>query len=104
MIEYCSDKIRVVIDGIYLPKTSPAYKPWRNQLKLLCMERLNRIPHDRDYSLSATFSANAKIRDKIKAEFLDLIKKSQALTEGTKLEDTYQMSFDLFSWTGEQFL
>jgi uncharacterized protein (TIGR02147 family) len=99
IIEHSNGKIRTILKSIHLPKSSPAYKPWRNQLKLLCMDRLNRDVRTDDYSFSVTFSATPKTRNKIKSEFLSLLKQVEETVQGADLEETYQMSFDLFSWT-----
>lgn len=99
IVEQQDGKIRTLIKSIHLPRSSPAFKTWRNQLKLLCLERLNRRHRQDDYSFSVTFSATERVRDKIKSEFLDLLQRTEDLVQGSKLEETYQMSFDLFPWT-----
>lgn len=45
------------------------------------------------------FSATPKTRNKIKSEFLDLLKRVEETVQNSDLEEAYQMSFDLFSWT-----
>lgn len=102
IVEQHAGKIRTLIKSIHLPRSSPAFKPWRNQLKILCLERLSRRARRDDYSFSVTFSATERVRDKIKSEFLDLLKRSEELVQGAKQEETYQMSFDLFSWSGSK--
>jgi hypothetical protein len=99
VIEHSNGKIKTILKSIHLPKSSPAYKPWRNQLKLLCMDRLNRDASSEDYSFSVTFSATAKTRNKIKSKFLDLLKQVEETVQNSDQEESYQMSFDLFSWT-----
>ena len=99
IIENVNGKIKTVVKSIHLPKLSPVYKPWRNQLKLLCLDRLNRDARTDDYSFSVTFSATSRARDKIKSEFLDLLKKVEDTVQTSDQVETYQMSFDLFSWT-----
>lgn len=99
LIEQKNHKIRPIIDNVHLPKTSPTYKPWRNQLKLMCLERLNRRSHRHDYSFSVTFSASEKSREKIHAEFLQFLKQTETIVAGSKRETTYQLNFDLFPWT-----
>ncbi len=99
IIEHNNGKIKTILKSVHLPKSSPAYKPWRNQLKLLCMDRLNRDSRPDDYSFSVTFSAASKTRNKIKSEFLDLLKRVEESVQNSDQEESYQMSFDLFSWT-----
>jgi len=99
IVENTNGKIRTVVKSIHLPKSSPVYRPWRNQLKLLCMDRLNRDARNDDYSFSVTFSATPKARDKIKADFLDLLKQIENTVQKSDQQETYQMSFELFSWT-----
>ncbi len=99
VVEHSNGKLRTIVKSIHLPKSSSAYKPWRNQLKLLCMDRLNRDASADDYSFSVTFSASPKTRNKIKSEFLAFLKRVEESVQSSDLEETYQMSFDLFSWT-----
>lgn len=100
IVEQHAGKIRTLIKSIHLPRASPAFKPWRNQLKLLCLERLSRRSRRDDYSFSVTFSATERVRDKIKSDFLDMLKRTEELVQGARQEETFQMGFDLFSWTG----
>jgi uncharacterized protein (TIGR02147 family) len=99
VIEQHNGRIRTVIKNIHLSRSSPAYKPWRNQLKLLCMEQLNRYPRKEVYSFSVTFSATERVREQIKGEFLEMLKSIEERVQNSKQEQAYQMSFDLFSWT-----
>lgn len=99
VIEHVSGRIHTVLKSIHLPKSSPVFKPWRNQLKMLCLDRLNRDARKSDYSFSVVFSANTKTRDKIKSEFLALLKSIEATVQKSDQEESYQMNFDLFSWT-----
>lgn len=98
VIERKNREIRTVVKSIHLPRTSSVFRSWRTQQKLLCTERLNRFPQSDDYSFSVTFSASEKVRDKIRVDFLELLKRSEGLVQESKQEDVYQMNFDLFSW------
>lgn len=99
VIEHVNGRYKSLLKGIHLPKTSPVFKPWRNQLKLLCLDRLSRRPEKSDYSFSVCFSATDKVRDRIKGDFLELLKKAEAEVGGARQEGAYQMSFELFAWT-----
>lgn len=100
IIEQHEGKIQTLIKSVHVPRSSPAYRPWRNQLKILSLERMNRNSRPQDYSFSVTFSATEKVRDKIRADFLELLKRAEAQVTDAKHEEAFQMSFDLFSWTG----
>ena len=78
---------------------SPVFRPWRNQLKLLCLDRLSRRGQKSDYSFSVCFSATDKVRDRIKGDFLELLKRVEAEVGAARQEEAYQMSFELFAWT-----
>lgn len=99
VIEHANGRYKTLVKGVHLPRTSPAYKPWRNQLKLLCLERLNHKSKAGDYSFSVCFSATDKVRDKIKADFLELLKKAEVSVRDARQDGAYQMSFELFAWT-----
>ena len=102
VIEQSKGRTTTLIKAVHLPKSSPAYKPWRSQLKLLCMERLGHRPQKDDYSFSVTFSATESVKDRIRAEFMELLKRVESDVREARAETTYQMSFDLFSWTGRE--
>ncbi len=99
VIELAHGKYKTLIKGIHLPRTSPVFRPWRNQLKLLCLDRLSRRGQKSDYSFSVSFSATDKVRDRIKGDFLELLKRAEAEVGGARQEEAYQMSFELFAWT-----
>jgi len=85
---------------LHLAKTSPLYKAWRNQLKLLSMHKINTLgTNDSTYSFSTVFTATESTRKKIHEQFLEFLKGcEQDVTSGTP-RNLYQMSFDLFSWS-----
>jgi uncharacterized protein (TIGR02147 family) len=98
VIEHTKGSFRTLIKNFHLPKTSPVFSAWRNQLKLFSMERLGRSDSEEDYSFMATFSATPKVRDKIKGEFLEFLKKTEALVRSSPQEAAFQVNFDLFGW------
>lgn len=99
IIEVRADRIKTLIKSVHLPRNSASFRPWRNQMKLMALERLNRRPQKQDYSFSVSFSATEKVREKIKADFLALLKNTESSVLDSKQEEAYQMTFDLFSWT-----
>lgn len=99
VISRTKDGIRLDLENIHLPKNSPVYKSWRNQLKLKAMSRVDSIPEENVYSFSVVFSSHEEIRKEIHSRFLSFLKGIEELVRSGPQEDAYQMSFELFSWT-----
>ena len=91
--------IKLLVESLHLPKESPVYKAWRNQLKLQAMNRLEIVTDHKAYSFSVVFSGNEAIRKEIQGRFLNLLKGVEKLVGEGPQEDVYQMSFELFPWT-----
>lgn len=99
LLERDGDFIKSVDTNLHLPKTAPIFKAWRNQLKLLTIQKLNSpSQNDSPYSFSTVFSANEATRQKIQKKFLQLLSECEKDVADAKAEKLYQMSFDLFSW------
>lgn len=84
--------------NLHLPKNSPVFRAWRNQLKLLSVQRLNQLPEAKAYSFSVVFSASENTRKEIHSRFLEFLKSCESLVGEAKSKNVYQMSFDLFPW------
>lgn len=89
----------LLVDHIHLPRESPVYETWRDQLKLASIQRLRNQTADRSYSFSAVFAADEETRRKIQGRFLELIKTVEEEAKDAPYRDTLQLTFDLFSWT-----
>jgi len=84
--------------SLHLPKSSPIYRAWRNQLKLLSTQKLNQLNEKSGYSFSVVFSASENTRKEIHSKFLEFLKSCESLVGEAKSKGVYQMSFDLFPW------
>ncbi len=93
------NKIEVLIKELHLPKDSTLYASWRNQLKLLTLQRLQHNENGKSYSFSVVFSADPQTKNKIQAKFLELLKETEPWVQKAPSQETFQMNFDLFSWT-----
>jgi len=93
------DGIKLLVENIHLPKQSPVYRSWRNQLKLLAINKIDTLADDQAYSFSVVFSANDDIRKEIHSRFLAYLKGVEELVGDAPQEHAYQMSFELFPWT-----
>lgn len=91
--------IRVLMRNVHLPREAAVYPAWRNQLKVLSMQRLQSMSNDYSYSFAVVFSADEETRKKIQSRFLELLKEIEPFVKAAPAEDTFAMSFDLFSWT-----
>lgn len=99
LIERGPKGIKLVVQNMHLPKTAPVYKSWRNQLKLLAINKIDSIEDDDGYSFAVIFSATEEVKKLIQRRFLEYLNEVEALVGASPQEDTYQMSFELFPWT-----
>jgi uncharacterized protein (TIGR02147 family) len=91
--------VKLLVENMHLPKQSEVYRPWRNQLKLMTMQKINAMDDEKAYSFSVVFSANEDIKKEIQAKFFAYLKEIEALVSNGPQEHAYQLSFDLFPWT-----
>ena len=77
---------------------SPLYKGWRNQLKLLAINRVDTLDKHHDYSFSVIFSSDAETRKNIQTLFLEFLKKVETMVDESEKAGVYQMSFEIFPW------
>jgi len=99
MIERSKAGIKPLKRYIHLPKASVVYKPWRNQLKLLTANRLDRLADDQSYSVAAVFSATEAARRKVLEILQAAIKDIEGTVVKAEQEEVYQLNVDLLSWT-----
>lgn len=92
-------KVKVNKNNMHIPKESPIFQMWRQQLNLIAQNRVQMVSDDKKYNFQVVFSADENARKFIHNEFLKLLKKVQKTVGDSKNHDVYQMNFDLFSWT-----
>lgn len=85
--------------NIHLPKASPLYRAWRNQIKLLSSQRINQLNDQDAYSFSTVFSADQRTRKLVHDRFLEFLKTCESSVGEAPAKQVFQMSFDLFPWT-----
>lgn len=87
--------------NLHLPRSSPLYNTWRNQLKLLAMQRINDQQEQSDtYSFNVIFTGNENTRNNIHNKFMEFLQYCESeVKNSTSIEKIFQMSFDLFPWT-----
>lgn len=91
--------IKVLVENIHLPKSSPVYRPWRNGLKLMAMQKVDSIEDDDAYSFAVVFSSNEEAKRTIHRKFLEFIQEVEQISVSNKQENVYHLSFELFPWT-----
>ena len=92
-------ELKILIKKMHLPRSSPVYKAWRNQLKLMAMRKLDDAEDADSYSFSVVFASDTETQNQIRRRFLTFLKEVEKLAGTSAQHDTYQMSFDLFAWT-----
>ncbi len=93
------EKMRVQVRNIHLPRDSAAYVAWRNQVRLLALQRLQALPREKAYGFSMAFSANQETYKKVQSRFLEFLREIDPWIEKAPPEQAFQVNFDLFPWT-----
>ncbi|MGE3263079.1 MAG: TIGR02147 family protein [Bacteriovoracia bacterium] len=99
MAEWKDKKIVQKNPHLHLGKDSPYYQAWRNQMRMICLQRLHSHEQDDDYSFSVTFTADPTTRNWLQQEFLALLSRAETRVKNAADQEVYQMNFDLFRWT-----
>ncbi len=101
IIEFNGVSWDIKIANLHLDQDSYIFKPSQNQLKAFGNWRKEQAQDPEDKNFTVVFSADQKCRDEVKAKFLGFISEVQKSVEGSENKQTFQMNFDLFSWTQE---
>ncbi|MGK5084489.1 DUF4423 domain-containing protein [Bdellovibrionota bacterium FG-1] len=91
---------KVVREQMHLPSESPLLGPYRTLLRIKGLERMQKLSSDEAYTFSVVFSASPKEKKWIQTEFLALLKRIEKTVAKAPATEVYQMSFDLFDWSG----
>lgn len=98
-IEFDGKKYSLTKQSTHLPTDSPLFQPYRAMQRLVALERIQKLPKERTYNFSVTFSANETVRMEIQKKFLTLLTDIEKLVTNAADEQVYQMNFDLFDWS-----
>ncbi len=85
--------------ALHLPKASPLYRAWRNQMKLAALQRLGQVDPEEAYAFSAVFSADAATKAFVHDRFLEFLRSVEGAVQRAPARQVFQMAFDLFPWT-----
>lgn len=91
--------IQILVRNIHLPKDSPLYDSWRNNVRLLSLQQLQVLPPEKSYNFSMFFSADLATYRTIHAGFLEFLKTVDTEVKKAPYEEVYQLTFDLLPWT-----
>ena len=90
---------QLLTTNMHLKRTSPIYRPWRNQLKLMAMTRLEMVREADSHSFAVVFSASRATFEAVRVRFLQFLKEADDEIKAAPDKNIYQMTFDLFPWT-----
>ncbi len=89
---------KVTVNQIHLPKQSPLSFPAEQLTRMMSLEHMKKIPKDRRFYYSATFTADETTRAYLHDELLKFIAQADKKIRPAPSEAAYHMSFDLFPW------
>lgn len=98
-IEKKDGKFKNLVTDIILPKSSPIYRSWLNQVKLMSIHRVDNSSDEIIYSLGGTFTGTEETKNQVKSKFLDFLKEVKKISDSAAKEEIFQINFDLFPWT-----
>src|SRR3989339_299041 len=75
IIEKKDTKYVVVKDNLHLSKDSPVFQTYRRLTRDHCLNKLEKLDSDNQYSFSVTFSTSPEVQSKIHREFLKFLSK-----------------------------
>jgi uncharacterized protein (TIGR02147 family) len=100
--EKIDNQYEIALKNIHLSEDSFLCNPNHALLRMMAIYQIQTESispsKEKPYRLSVTFSADSEAFEILRSYFLDLVKKSEKIVDKAKLENVYQMSFDLFRW------
>ncbi len=101
VIDVDNGKIKIIKDGIHIPKESPLFQVWRTNLNSLSQQRIQTVDQNKRYNFQVSFAAKHSSIEEIQDEFMKFLKKTKKIADAAdgKEEEVIHMAFDLFSWT-----
>jgi len=91
--------IRILIGSIHLPKESPVFLAYRDQMRILTLQRLHQLPTKDMANFSMIVSMDEETKGWLHNRFLQLLKEAEKRLVDAPAKQTYQLNFDLFRWT-----
>lgn len=99
LISFDGDRlVDVTPPAMHLPKDSPVCAQYAALQRTLGLAQLQRLPFEKAYAFSATFSATAEAKKQIQEEFFRFIAVVRELVRDAEPNEVYQLNFDLFPW------
>ncbi|MBC7464673.1 MAG: DUF4423 domain-containing protein [Bdellovibrio sp.] len=92
-------KYVVVADNLHLSKDSSIYMNYRNLMNQFAINKMNSLNEEDFYSFSVMFTCDKKVNEKIRQKFFTFLKEIQTDVKKSKVEDVYQMNFNLLKWS-----
>ncbi|MGZ3743401.1 MAG: DUF4423 domain-containing protein [Pseudobdellovibrionaceae bacterium] len=102
VISYNADRDEIILreSRIHSPSGSPEVFAHQQLFRALSFDRMHRCPADRRNGFNVVFSGDSHLQESVWAEFLEFLKKAEALTRTSKsTKEIFYLQFDLFPWT-----
>lgn len=100
LIDLSTKTPRVARDSLYLPPSSAYYPAYRALARQRALERMQASDPNDGYFFSAVFSATPVEERAIRQRLLEVLTASEAEIKEAPAEEVYQLSLDLFRWSG----
>lgn len=91
-------KTKIKKSNLHLSPNSPYFESWKNQFTLKASEWNKSLNEKEKYRFTVSFTADDDTRERIRLEFLKLLKTIESEVQKAPSKNLYQMNFDLFKW------
>jgi hypothetical protein len=98
LIQVNEDDVTLKKSNLHLAPDSPYFESWKNQFTLKAFEWNKTLEEKDKYNFTVSFTANDETKEKIRLEFLKILKSVEKDVSNAPSKNLYQMSFDLFKW------
>jgi uncharacterized protein (TIGR02147 family) len=84
--------------NFHLPQESPFCEPYMKLMQSIANHQIGQLAEEEKHNFNVVFSADAKTKDQIQAEFMRFLKAVEAIVKEAPPKSLYGMRFDLFAW------
>lgn len=93
------NQFQVLKDHFHLPRESPLAKSGDALVRMLSANQIFKVPPEKRFAFSVTFSGDDSTRAFIHEEFLKFLREVEKMVQSAPSTEVLQMNFDLFPWT-----
>lgn len=98
LIKVIDKKVKLLKSNLHLKHDSPFFHQWKAQMSLKSIEWIKNLETKDKYNFTVSFTSDEETKESIRIEFLNFLKKVEALVTKAPSKKLYQLNFDLHKW------